>query len=83
MFTKTINDNQLTDIHIIKEFINDGFDISKIKMDENPVVLIKVDIEGYELVFIDKIDGYLRNKKVQNLIIEISPKFNDRYPEMC
>ena len=45
------------------------------------IKLIKCDIEGYEIEFVESILERLKQKKIENLILEISPTFRDNYPE--
>lgn len=43
------------------------------------IALIKIDIEGDELCLINIFENQLKNKMIEYLIIEITPKFNNTY----
>ncbi len=56
-------------------------DMSNFKFD-NEVELIKIDIEGAEEHAIEYFSSLLDGKLVKNIVMEVSPVFNDSYPEL-
>lgn len=46
------------------------------------IELIKCDIEGNEQYAIKHFENYLRNKLVKNIVMEVSPIFNNSYPQL-
>lgn len=83
LLKKTIDENNLTNIDIYQTCINESFTMNDINYQNEKITLIKIDIEGFEHFFIDKIENLLKNSIVSNMIIEISPKINDTYSDLC
>jgi len=83
MFKDTIKANNLTNIEIFNTTVDENFKLSDIHYDDEKIALIKVDIEGFEDELVNSIECLLDKKKILNLILEISPKLNDKYPSIC
>lgn len=81
LFNKSIKINNIKNIELYNKCVDKNFSLNS-KIDTDTYIkLIKCDIEGYEIEFIDSIYNRLKNKKIENLILEISPLFRDNYPE--
>tara|TARA_Y100000741_G_C18260467_1_gene560357 strand:- start:2240 stop:2941 length:702 start_codon:yes stop_codon:yes gene_type:complete len=80
-FKKSIQDNQSKNIRIIEEFVDNTFSLDNYINQDSYIKLVKCDIEGNEIEFINSILERLKQKKIENLIIEISPQFRNNYPE--
>jgi predicted RNA methylase len=81
MIKENIKLNSITNINLKEITVDKDFNLDSI-IDRNATIkLIKCDIEGYEIEFVDSILERLRDKKILNLILEISPKFRENYPE--
>lgn len=82
-FKKTIDINNLKNIRQVKQFIDAYCDIDKLIGDTikkyGKIKLIKCDIEGNEVSFIEKIFELLKTQKIENMILEISPLLNPDY----
>ena len=72
--------NYDNNIIFLQEYVNVNFKLFNIP-NETPIKLIKCDIEGNEIEFVDIIIGRLQNKTIDYLILEISPNFRDNYSE--
>jgi hypothetical protein len=85
LFRESIKINSLENIEIINSVISSDFDLELFisKHNINQIKLIKMDLEGSETNIIKLFEPLFLNKKINNLIIEISPKFNNDYPELC
>lgn len=81
LFKNTIQLNNIININQCDEFINKHTDIKNLLHMYNYIKLIKCDIEGYEIEFIDLILSRLQDKSIENLILEISPSLRTNYPE--
>ena len=81
LFEKSILDNKIQNINIIKQCVTDKFSLDSIINVDSYIKLIKCDIEGYEIEFVESILERLTQKKIENLILEISPTLRDNYPE--
>ena len=49
---------------------------------DTKIKLMKVDIEGNEQYAVRMVEEMLNNKKIENLLLEISPIFNKSYPKL-
>ena len=85
LFKQTINNNNLKNINTRNILINDNTKIEDVigDLNFNKISLIKIDIEGYESQAIELFEQHIKNKIVSNIILEISPKFNNSYAELC
>lgn len=81
IFKKSILLNHFNTIHMFNIYIDKKFTLNQILDKNKQIKLIKCDIEGYEIEFIDSITEQLKNKTIQYMIIEISPNFRKNYPE--
>lgn len=81
IFLKSIKDNNITNIKQINQRVDENFTLDNLIDKNSYIKLIKCDIEGNEIEFIDSILERLKNKKIEYLILEISPKFRNNYPE--
>ena len=81
LFKKSIQDNQSKNIRIIEEFVDNTFSLDNYINVDSYIKLVKCDIEGNEIEFINSILERLKHNKIENLIIEISPQFRTNYPE--
>lgn len=82
IFLHNVKVNNFEDkITFFKQFVDEKFDFNNIISRDKHIKLIKCDIEGYEIEFTDKILDRLENKTIDYLILEISPKFRNNYPE--
>jgi len=81
LFKKSILDNKIQNINILEKHVDNKFSLDTIINIDTYIKLIKCDIEGYEIEFVDSILERLKQKKIENLILEISPSFRDNYPE--
>jgi hypothetical protein len=81
MIQKNIESNNIQNINLIKMEVNKDFNLDNIIPFDKEIKLIKCDIEGYEIEFIDSIFDRLINKSIKNIILEISPNFRNNYPE--
>lgn len=81
IFSKSIEINNITNIKTINKMVNTNFNLNNF-IDKNKFIkLIKCDIEGNEIEFIDSIFERLNSRTIEYLILEISPKFRNNYPE--
>lgn len=55
---------------------------SNTEIPDHDVELVKCDIEGNEQYAVKMIKTLLKNKKIKNIVMEISPTFNDSYPTL-
>ena len=46
------------------------------------IILMKIDIEGLEEYAIEYFEPFFEKEKVKNVIMEVSPCFNDSYPDL-
>lgn len=81
LFSKSIQLNKIENIELHKKYVDNNFSIDSIVDINSYIKLIKCDIEGFEIEFIDSIFDRIKEHKIENLIIEISPQFRDNYPE--
>ncbi len=81
LFKKTITYNKVQNINILEMSIDENFSLDFLIDHDTHVKLIKCDIEGCEIEFVDSILERLKNNKIENLILEISPNMRDNYPE--
>lgn len=75
IFKKNIKKNNLKNISIIQKRINADININF----NEKISLIKIDIEGDESCLLNIFKNQLKNKMIEYLIIEISPKINNTY----
>ena len=80
---ETIKVNNLQNINIIDKHVDNTFNINDYVSSGDYISLIKIDIEGDEHYIINSLDIFFEHKKIQNLIIEISPKLNNTYKNIC
>ena len=83
IFKETIKTNDLQNIKIINKHVDNNFNINDYISATDIISLIKIDIEGYEHCVINSLDVLFQNRKIENLIIEISPKLNNTYTDIC
>ena len=62
LFKKSIVDNQIKNINIFKKFVDINFSLDSIIDINSYIKLIKCDIEGYEIEFVDSIMERLKQK---------------------
>lgn len=69
-------------IDLRKVKIND--DVAKLKIpDQREIHFLKCDIEGMERFAINMCADLFKEKRIKYAMIEVSPCFNDSYPELC
>lgn len=83
LFNKTIKNNNLTNIKIVKETVDEFFNLVEHIPSNVNINLIKIDIEGSEKFLINSIDSLLAENKIKNIIMEISPKLDKNYDILC
>tara|TARA_Y100000991_G_C21973257_1_gene350715 strand:- start:3082 stop:3825 length:744 start_codon:yes stop_codon:yes gene_type:complete len=83
LFRQTIETNNLKNITIINQEVNEDFKLFDYVNDNDIITLIKIDIEGSEKFLIESIKEKLSKNLIKNIIIEISPKINNSYIELC
>lgn len=83
LFRKTIFNNNLKNIKIYNDTVNENFDLLKYINSNSNINLLKADIEGYEKFLFPSIEPLLIDNKIKNLILEISPLFDNDYSELC
>uniref|UniRef100_A0A6C0LDQ1 Methyltransferase FkbM domain-containing protein n=1 Tax=viral metagenome TaxID=1070528 RepID=A0A6C0LDQ1_9ZZZZ len=81
LFQKSITENNIENIKIYNKLVNKEFSLDTIIDINSYIKLIKCDIEGYEIEFINSILVRLEQNKIENLIIEISPELRNNYSE--
>ena len=81
LFLKSINQNSFSNITFHKKLVNEQFNLNEIVSGESYIKLIKCDIEGNEIEFVEVIFERLKKKSIEFLILEISPKIRNNYPE--
>jgi hypothetical protein len=82
IFLHNVKINNFEDkITFFKQFVDENFNLDNIISKDKHIRLIKCDIEGYEIEFTEKILQRLQEKTIDYLILEITPKFRDNYPE--
>jgi len=81
LFRRSIYANRMENIKIHKKRVNERFSLDEIISSDTDIKLIKCDIEGYEIEFVDSIFDRLKNHNIENLILEISPTIRSNYPE--
>ena len=80
---QTIKINNLQNINVIDKNVDSTFDMNDYVSSDDFISLMKIDIEGSEHYIIDSLDILFEREKIQNLIIEISPKLNNTYENIC
>jgi len=84
IFLHNVEINNFQDkINFFKQYVNENFNLNNIISKDKHIRLIKCDIEGYEIEFVEKIFDRLQNKTIDYLILEISPTLRDNYHEMA
>ena len=83
LFNKTITNNNLTNIKIVTESVDENFNLVEHIPSPVNINLIKIDIEGSEKFLINSIDTLLSEKKIKNIIMEISPRLDKDYDTLC
>ncbi len=81
LFKKTISDNKIQNIDIWEKFVDNTFSLKPFVNIDSHIKLLKCSIEGFEIEVIDSILERLKQKTIENLILEISPTVRDNYPE--
>lgn len=69
-------------ITVHEVWIDENFKMPKDICSRCDVELVKADIEGNERFVIKALEQQLENHLIKNLYLEITPDFNDFYPEM-
>jgi hypothetical protein len=81
LFLKNITlNNYKNNITCLNKCVDKTFDLFNIPL-QTRIRLIKCDIEGFEIEFVESIFNRLQNKMIDFLILEISPNLNSNYPE--
>lgn len=81
LFKKTIENNNLTNITIVKELVDENFNL--LEYVSSNINLIKIDIEGSEKFLFSSIEPLLSENKIKNIIMEISPNLDNSYSHLC
>ena len=82
IFLHNVEINNFQDkINFFKQYVDINFNLNNIISNDKHIRMIKCDIEGYEIEFVEKILDRLKNKSIDYLILEISPTIRNNYPE--
>jgi len=79
---KNIEINDFKNISVYNKNINELFNLDELVDINQKIKLIKCDIEGNEIIFINSIKDRLKLGTIEYLIIEISPKLSNGYENL-